>query len=87
MTQSVAVASKTALIRGTDSAEAALSTIERLEQLTAWHRLNADHAGSIWIWDGRLQMAEDLERQAAQLRALLPPTTCLCPRNTAGAVN
>jgi hypothetical protein len=62
MTQSVAVASKTALIRGTDSAEAALSTIERLEQLAARHRLNADHAGSIWIWDARLQMAEDLER-------------------------
>ena len=79
MTQSVAVASKTALIRGTDSAEAELSTIERLEQLAAWHRLNADHAGSIWIWDARLQMAEDLERQAAQLRALLPPDNMSVP--------
>jgi hypothetical protein len=35
MTQSVAFASKTALIRRTDGAEAALSTIERLEQLAA----------------------------------------------------
>jgi hypothetical protein len=79
MTQSVTFASKTALISGTDVAEAALSTIERLEQLAAWHRLNADHAGSIWIWDVRLQMAEDLERQAAQLRALLLPDNMSAP--------
>jgi hypothetical protein len=63
----------------TDVAETALSTIERLEQLAAWHRLNADHAGSTWIWDVRLQMVEDLERQAAQLRALLLPDNMSAP--------
>ena len=79
MTQSVTFASKTALIGGTDGAKAALGTIERLEQLAAWHRLNADHAGSTWIWDARLQMAENLERQAAQLRVLLLPDNMSAP--------
>ena len=79
MTQPFAFTSKTALISGTDGAEAALSKIERLEQLAAWHRLNADHAGSTWIWDARLQMAENLERQAAQLRALLLPDNMSAP--------
>jgi hypothetical protein len=44
------------------------STIERLEELAAWHRINADHAGCPWIWDARLRTAEDLERRAAELR-------------------
>ena len=79
MTQSVAFTSKTSLISGPAGAEAALSTIERLQQLAAWHRLNADHAGSIWIWDARSQMGEDLERQAAQLRASLPPDNMSVP--------
>lgn len=73
MTQSVGFASKAAPICGVDDTEGTLKSIERLEQLAAWHRLNADHAGSdVWIWDARLRTAEDLERQAAQLRALLP---------------
>jgi hypothetical protein len=45
--------------------------IARLEQLAAWHRANASHAGSTWIWDARLRTAEDLERQAAALRGRL----------------
>jgi hypothetical protein len=49
----------------------AITTIERLEELAAWHRANADHAGSPWIWEARLLTAEDLERQAAVLRARL----------------
>jgi hypothetical protein len=71
--QSVTCASKTAPTSGTDDPEAALKRIERLEQIAAWHRLNAEHAGSAWIWDARLRTAEDLERQAARLRAVLLP--------------
>ena len=44
------------------------NSTERLEELAAWHRLNADHAGCAWIWEARLRKAEDLERQAADLR-------------------
>jgi hypothetical protein len=47
------------------------ASIERLEELAAWHRANASHAGSVWVWDARLRTAEDLEHQAAQLRARL----------------
>jgi hypothetical protein len=51
--------------------EATIGAIARLEELAAWHRVNASHAGSAWIWDVRLRTAEDLERQAADLRAKL----------------
>jgi hypothetical protein len=50
-------------------AETATEAIRRLEELAAWHRANADHAGSAWVWEVRLRTAEDLERQAAALRA------------------
>jgi len=52
-------------------AESTVKTIERLEELAAWHRINAEHAGSAWVWEARLRTAEDLERQAATIRALL----------------
>jgi hypothetical protein len=42
--------------------------IDKLEALAAWHRLNAEHAGSAWVWEARLRTAEDLERRAAELR-------------------
>ena len=45
-----------------------LETIERLETLAAWHRINAEHAGADWVWEARLRTAEDLERQAAEMR-------------------
>jgi hypothetical protein len=48
-----------------------LETIERLEMLAAWHRINAERAGVDWVWEARLRTAEDLERQAAKLRAQL----------------
>jgi hypothetical protein len=44
-------------------------TIKKIEELAAWHRINADHAGSAWVWEARLRTAEDLERQAATIRA------------------
>src|SRR5580693_9207666 len=45
------------------------TVVERLEQLAAWHRANAEHAGSAWVWEARLRTAEDLERRAAGIRA------------------
>lgn len=44
-------------------------TIKRLEELGAWHRINAERAGADWVREGRLRPAEDLERRAAKLRA------------------
>jgi hypothetical protein len=52
-------------------AEIAGIEIRRLEQLAAWHRARAEHAGSTWVWEARLRTAEDLERQAAVIRARL----------------
>jgi len=49
-----------------------LEIIERLETRAAWHRINAEHAGADWVWEARLRTAEDLERQAAEMR-------CNCP--------
>jgi hypothetical protein len=46
----------------------AIDTIEQLEGLAAWHRFNADHADSEWVWEARLLAAEQLERTAAELR-------------------
>jgi len=46
-------------------------TIERFERLAAWHRINAERAGALWVWEARLRTAEDLERQAAKIRAQL----------------
>lgn len=51
--------------------ETMAGAIRRLEELAAWHRFQADHAGSAWIWDARLRTAEDLERRAADLRSQL----------------
>ena len=45
-----------------------LETIQRLETLAAWHRINAEHAGADWVWEARLRTAEDLERQATEMR-------------------
>jgi len=51
-----------------------LEIIERLETLAAWHRINAEGAGADWVWAARLRTAEDLERQAAELRTQLSDT-------------
>ena len=44
-------------------------TIERFERLAAWHRINAERAGALWVWEARLRTAEDLEGQAQNPRA------------------
>jgi hypothetical protein len=46
-------------------------TIEKLERLAAWHRMNAEYAGADWVWEARLRTAEGLERQATEIRAQL----------------
>lgn len=51
--------------------ENTFATIARLEKLAAWHRINAERAGADWVWEARLRTAEDLERQAAKIRAQL----------------
>jgi hypothetical protein len=48
-----------------------LETIERLERLAAWHRIDAERAGADWGWEAGLRTAEDFERQAAKIRAQL----------------
>jgi hypothetical protein len=55
-------------------------TIEKLEQLAAWHRVIAERAGSAWVWEARLLAAEDLERQVAVARARLQSGDTLAPR-------
>jgi hypothetical protein len=57
-----------ATTRTEDGVIDAIDTIDELEELAAWHRLNAERAGSSWVWDARLRTAEDLERRAAELR-------------------
>jgi hypothetical protein len=46
--------------------------IRRLEELAAWHRTIAERAGSDWVWEARLRAAEELDRQAADLRRRTP---------------
>ena len=43
-----------------------------LLELAAWYRAQAERAGSLWVWEARLQRAEDLEAQAAALVNSLP---------------
>ena len=39
----------------------------KLRELAAWYREFAERAGNPSIWESRLRMAEDLEREAAQM--------------------
>ena len=39
----------------------------RLRELAAWHREQAECAGSPVIWDARLRTAEDLDMEADRL--------------------
>ena len=56
--------------------ENTLETIKRLEELAAWHRINAERAGADWVWEARVRTAENLERRAAKLRAQLSSEDC-----------
>ena len=57
-------------------------TIERLEKLAAWHRINADHAGCDWVWALRVRTAEDLEHRAANLRTRRHDRSAPHPRDS-----
>jgi hypothetical protein len=47
---------------------------DKLLQLATWYRTQAERAGSAWIWEARLQKAEDLEAEARQQQIPLPGT-------------
>jgi len=40
---------------------------EKLRELAAWYREFAERAGNPSIWESRLRMAADLEREAAEM--------------------
>jgi hypothetical protein len=40
---------------------------QKLRKLAAWYRDYAERANAPWVCEGRLQTAEELERQAARL--------------------
>ena len=42
---------------------------EKLRELAAWYREYAERTRNPALWESRLQMAEDLEREAARLEA------------------
>ena len=42
---------------------------KKLRELTAWYREYAERAGNPWVWEARLQTAEELERRAAMLES------------------
>lgn len=43
--------------------------IERLRDLAAFDREFAECAGNAWIWEVRMQLADDLEKEADELEA------------------
>ena len=53
--------------------------VEYLKRLAAWHRIQAEHAGSDWVWEARLRTAEDLEQRAADLCARTSAKECRAP--------
>jgi hypothetical protein len=40
---------------------------QKLRELAAWYREFAEKTGNPAIWEARLRMAEDLEREATEL--------------------
>jgi hypothetical protein len=45
----------------------------KLRKLAAWYREFAERAGNPWVWEARLQLADDLEREAADLETETEP--------------
>ena len=37
---------------------------DKLRELACWYREFAERAGSPWIWEARLRMADDLDTEA-----------------------
>jgi hypothetical protein len=40
---------------------------DKLRELASWYREFAERAGNPTIWEGRLRMAEDLDREAERI--------------------
>jgi hypothetical protein len=40
---------------------------DKLRELASWYREFAERAGHPTIWEGRLRMAEDLDREAERI--------------------
>ncbi len=53
-------------------AETAAVRIAQLERLAAWHRFNASHVDSEWVWEARLLAAEQLEERLPSSGAVVP---------------
>jgi hypothetical protein len=45
---------------------------DKLHELATWYRELAERAGSPWIWEARLRMAEDLEAEAGRMIQSVP---------------
>ncbi len=45
-----------------------MASSDELRRLAAWHRKQAERAGSAVIWDKRLRTAENLEADADRLK-------------------
>ena len=45
----------------------AMDEPQKLRELAAWYREFAEKTGNPAIWEARLRMAEDLEREATEL--------------------
>jgi hypothetical protein len=54
-----------------------------LLQLATWYRAQAERAGSPWIWEARLQRAEDLEVQARERSRSVAGDRTIGPVNSA----
>ena len=46
---------------------ATLEDAAKLRALAAWYREFAEQAGNPFVWESRLFLAEDLEREAARI--------------------
>jgi hypothetical protein len=61
-----------------------MNEADRLRKLAAWYRAFAERAGEPWIWEARLQTADELENAAALLEQGLTKSkgieTCLAHR-------
>jgi hypothetical protein len=42
-----------------------MNKAQKLWELAAWYREFAERAGNPWVWEARLKLAEDLEREPA----------------------
>jgi len=56
-------------VNNTDNMGTAMEEPQKLRELAAWYREYAERTGNPSIWEARLRMAEDLEREASLIEA------------------